>query len=120
MDLQALKMLTAAISHFGEFTEDQYDFHSYCLRKATLRSYIGMLRMEDNLYQHEAYGEAATGAIGAYLKLHDEDRPGKRRKELEASLAGLSDPARKKALERCSANKACHVLCTCIKLAAEQ
>jgi NMDA receptor-regulated protein 1 len=31
-------------SHFETFVEDQFDFHSYCLRKGVLRSYIKMIR----------------------------------------------------------------------------
>ena len=43
--------------------EDQFDFHSYCVRKGTLRAYVSMLRCEDNLYGHAAYGKAAAGAV---------------------------------------------------------
>lgn len=35
--------------------EDQFDFHSYCVRKLTLRAYIGLLRMEDRLHNHPFY-----------------------------------------------------------------
>ena len=41
---QALKMLLAVVRHFGDFAEDQFDFHSYCVRKMTLRAYVAMLR----------------------------------------------------------------------------
>jgi hypothetical protein len=27
--------------HFAEIEEDQFDFHGYCMRKMTLRAYIG-------------------------------------------------------------------------------
>ena len=46
---QALKMLLAVVRHFGDFAEDQFDFHSYCVRKMTLRAYVAMLRMQDEL-----------------------------------------------------------------------
>ena len=26
--------------HFADFDEDQFDFHSYCIRKMTLRAYV--------------------------------------------------------------------------------
>jgi len=30
-----------AIQHFADITDDQLDFHAYCMRKMTLRAYIG-------------------------------------------------------------------------------
>jgi N-alpha-acetyltransferase 15/16, NatA auxiliary subunit len=44
-------------------TEDQFDFHSYCLRKMTLRAYISMLKFQDCLHAHEYFHKAAGGAI---------------------------------------------------------
>lgn len=35
----------AVSKHFFDIEEDQFDFHSYCIRKMTLRAYIEMLRM---------------------------------------------------------------------------
>lgn len=48
--LQALKKFLGVSKHFEDFVEDQFDFHGYCIRKMTLRSYIELLRMEDTLY----------------------------------------------------------------------
>ncbi|KAK9808522.1 hypothetical protein WJX73_004343 [Symbiochloris irregularis] len=67
---QALKKFLAVHKHFEDFREDQFDFHSYCTRKMTLRSYMQMLEMQDNLYHNLAYSKAAWGAIDAYLQLH--------------------------------------------------
>jgi N-alpha-acetyltransferase 15/16, NatA auxiliary subunit len=58
----ALKKLVAVERHFEDMIEDQFDFHTYCLRKATLRAYVKMLRMEDNLRSHAYFERAATGA----------------------------------------------------------
>lgn len=58
--------------YFSEVTEDQFDFHTYCLRKMTLRAYIKLLRMEDIVRSHKFYFAAAELAITIYLKLHDE------------------------------------------------
>lgn len=44
-------------------TEDQFDFHSYCLRKMTLRSYVAMLKFQDQLHSHPYFHKAAAGAI---------------------------------------------------------
>lgn len=55
--LQALKNFLAVVKHFATFQEDQFDFHSYCVRKMTLRSYISMLRMEDGLLESQFYAQ---------------------------------------------------------------
>lgn len=57
--------------HFSEIIEDQFDFHTYCMRKMTLRSYVGLLRLEDILRSHPFYFKAAKCAIEVYLRLHD-------------------------------------------------
>ena len=53
--LQALKRLLAVRAHFDDFVEDQFDFHSYCVRKMTLRAYVAMLRMEDRLHRNALF-----------------------------------------------------------------
>ena len=35
---RALKMYTSVVKHYDTFQDDEYDFHTYCLRKTTLRS----------------------------------------------------------------------------------
>ena len=57
MCMQALKKLLAVVKHFEDFREDQFDFHSYCVRKMTLRSYVEMLRMEDTLHHNIFYSK---------------------------------------------------------------
>lgn len=71
--------------HFVEIIEDQFDFHTYCMRKMTLRAYVGLLRLEDVLRSHPFYFSAARCAIQVYLHLHDHplhDEPSK--EELQA------------------------------------
>lgn len=41
------------------------------MRKMTLRSYVGLLRLEDVLRGHPFYFRAAKCAIEVYLRLHD-------------------------------------------------
>ena len=41
------------------------------MRKMTLRSYVGLLRLEDVLRSHPFYFRAAQCAIQVYLRLHD-------------------------------------------------
>ncbi|XP_069457329.1 N-alpha-acetyltransferase 16, NatA auxiliary subunit isoform X3 [Ovis canadensis] len=57
--------------HFSEITDDQFDFHTYCMRKMTLRAYVDLLRLEDILRRHGFYFKAARSAIEIYLKLYD-------------------------------------------------
>ncbi|XP_071539281.1 N-alpha-acetyltransferase 15, NatA auxiliary subunit isoform X2 [Panulirus ornatus] len=58
--------------HFTEIIEDQFDFHTYCMRKMTLRSYVELLRLEDVLRSNRFYWDAARIAIAIYLRLHDQ------------------------------------------------
>ncbi|CAG2177200.1 unnamed protein product, partial [Oppiella nova] len=68
---EALKKCVEIDRHFAEINEDQFDFHTYCMRKMTLRSYIELLRLEDVLKSHAFYFRAARIAIEVYLRLHD-------------------------------------------------
>lgn len=68
----SLKKCHEVDRHFSEIIEDQFDFHTYCMRKMTLRSYVGLLRLEDVLRGHPFYFKAAKCAIEVYLHLFDE------------------------------------------------
>ncbi|XP_058789166.1 N-alpha-acetyltransferase 15, NatA auxiliary subunit [Phymastichus coffea] len=72
---EALKKCHEVDRHFSEIIEDQFDFHTYCMRKMTLRSYVGLLRLEDVLRSHPFYFKAAKCAIDVYLRLHDYPLP---------------------------------------------
>ncbi|KAH9714685.1 N-terminal acetyltransferase A complex auxiliary subunit NAA15 [Citrus sinensis] len=62
---RALKKFLAVEKHYADITEDQFDFHSYCLRKMTLRAYVEMLKFQDRLHSHAYFHKAAAGAISA-------------------------------------------------------
>ncbi|CAM9558060.1 unnamed protein product, partial [Phaeothamnion confervicola] len=66
----ALKKALAVEEHFRVFVEDQFDFHTYCMRKMTLRAYSDMLRMTDRIYGHKFFCRAASIIIRAYLEQH--------------------------------------------------
>lgn len=68
---QALKKFTAVERHFGDMMEDQFDFHSYCLREMTLRAYVRLLRYEDRLRQHEYFFRATHGMVQCLIRLGD-------------------------------------------------
>ena len=67
----ALKRLTAIFNIFDVWQEDQFDFHSFSLRKGQIRAYIDMVRWEDHLRDHPFYSRAAVSAVRAYVLLHD-------------------------------------------------
>ncbi|VDM38371.1 unnamed protein product [Toxocara canis] len=68
---EALKKCHEVERHFVGIVEDQFDFHTYCLRKMTLVAYVELLRLEDVLRRHSFYYEAAKVAIGIYLRMFD-------------------------------------------------
>jgi len=58
----ALKRFLATVGHFSDFDEDAFDFHAYCVRKATLRAYVEMLRESPKLRgKAAAFAAAAVG-----------------------------------------------------------
>ncbi|XP_031415663.1 N-alpha-acetyltransferase 15, NatA auxiliary subunit b isoform X2 [Clupea harengus] len=91
----ALKKCHEIERHFVEITDDQFDFHTYCMRKMTLRSYVELLKLEDVLRMHPFYFKAARTAIHIYLSLHDNPLTDDN-KELQADTANLSDKELKK------------------------
>lgn len=68
---ESLKKCHQVERHFQEIIEDQFDFHSYCMRKMTLCSYVDMLRLEDRIKSHQFFFRAAQTAIEVYLHLYD-------------------------------------------------
>ncbi|CAE6457624.1 unnamed protein product [Rhizoctonia solani] len=57
---------------FDDIWDDQYDFHSYCIRKYTLNIYTDTIRWEDRIKEHDAYRKAAVEAAKIYIRLHDD------------------------------------------------
>ncbi|XP_054019062.1 N-alpha-acetyltransferase 16, NatA auxiliary subunit isoform X2 [Dryobates pubescens] len=95
----ALKKCHEVERHFFEITDDQFDFHTYCMRKMTLRAYVDLLRLEDVLRKHAFYFKAARSAIEIYLKLHDNPLANES-KEQEVNSENLSAKELKKMLSK--------------------
>ncbi|KAF3805121.1 N-terminal acetyltransferase A complex subunit nat1 [Colletotrichum gloeosporioides] len=70
-DALALKRFHTVHNIFDVWQEDQFDFHSFSLRKGQIRAYIDMVRWEDHLRDHPFYSKAALEAIQIYLKRAD-------------------------------------------------
>ncbi|KAG7377203.1 N-alpha-acetyltransferase 15, NatA auxiliary subunit [Phytophthora pseudosyringae] len=94
----ALKRFFAVEKHFNDFVEDQFDFHTYCIRKMTLRAYIQMLRLCDEVYGRPFFVEAAHGAITCYEALAErEAEKATEEAKIAAANANMSAAEKKKA-----------------------
>jgi N-alpha-acetyltransferase 15/16, NatA auxiliary subunit len=67
----ALKRFHAVYGFFDVWVEDQFDFHSFSLRKGQIRAYIDMVRWEDHLREHPFYTRAALAAVNLYISMYD-------------------------------------------------
>jgi N-alpha-acetyltransferase 15/16, NatA auxiliary subunit len=67
----SLKRFHAVYGFFEVWVEDQFDFHSFSLRKGQIRAYVDMIRWEDNIREHPFYSRAALSAIKVYLRMFD-------------------------------------------------
>ncbi|KAA8541840.1 hypothetical protein F0562_022992 [Nyssa sinensis] len=90
----ALKKFLAVEKHYADITEDQFDFHSYCLRKMTLRVYVEMLKFQDRLHSHTYFRKAAARTIRCYIKLYDS--PSKSAAEEDDEMSRLLPSQKKK------------------------
>lgn len=116
----ALKHFMAVQRDYDTVFEDQADFHSYCARKHTLRAYMDMMRLEENLHGQRAYARALRAIADTYLSLHlgalkteaasDADpaeakkAEAKRKKAEAARKAEEEEAAKKRAQEQARAN----------------
>lgn len=82
--------------HFEDWEEDQYDFHTYSLRKGPIRDYIKLLSWEDRLRSHPYFVRAARNAIAIYIHLHDDPRLASGPPEVD----GINDAEKKKAAKK--------------------
>lgn len=93
----ALKRFSSIYDIFDIWQDDQFDFHSFSLRKGQIRSYVDMVRWEDHLRDHPFYARAAISAVKIYLMLFD--KPQLANSE-EKNLENLDPNERKKALKK--------------------
>ncbi len=68
----ALKRLTQVEALIEDFWHDQLDFHGYCIRKYTFRSYIRTVRWEDEIRRHPALVRAQLQLVRLCCAAHDE------------------------------------------------
>mmetsp|Transcript_6190 Transcript_6190/g.18837 ORF Transcript_6190/g.18837 Transcript_6190/m.18837 type:complete len:916 (+) Transcript_6190:131-2878(+) len=71
----ALRKFQCIEKHFDQFSDDQWDFHSYYQRKVTLRAYVDMIAWGSALVSHPAYVQAMVGMARCYQRVAaDPDR----------------------------------------------
>jgi peptide alpha-N-acetyltransferase len=99
--LSIFSLSTAAVvKHFDDIHEDQFDFHSYCIRKVTLRAYTDVLKFEDSVWGEEYYFEAAEGTIRIYLQLYDHPIVTEEEEEPDYSKMTAAQKKKAKAIAR--------------------
>jgi peptide alpha-N-acetyltransferase len=94
----ALKRFDTVYKVFETWTDDQFDFHSFSLRKGMVRAYVDMIRWEDKLREHPFFTRAALSAIKIYTMLHD--KPELAQQSQMNGSAGESSAERKKAAKK--------------------
>ncbi|KAI4280349.1 MAG: hypothetical protein L6R38_004532 [Xanthoria sp. 2 TBL-2021] len=67
----ALKRFTSVYDIFDTWQEDQFDFHTFSLRKGQIRAYIDMVKWQDHLREHPFFSRAAICAVQIYVRLFD-------------------------------------------------
>lgn len=68
----ALKRFHAVYNIFDIWQEDQFDFHSFSLRKGMVRAYVDMIRWEDHLRDHPFYTRVAIESANVYLRIYEQ------------------------------------------------
>ncbi|KAJ5679455.1 N-terminal acetyltransferase A complex subunit n.t1.c1 [Penicillium macrosclerotiorum] len=96
----ALKRFHAVNTIFDTWQEDQFDFHSFSLRKGMIRAYVDMVRWEDRLRDHPFYSRMALSAVQAYLLLNDQPDLAHGPITEVNGADGQDDAERKKALKK--------------------
>lgn len=74
----ALKRFRSLVKIFEIFFIDQFDFHSYCLRRGTPRDYIALLKWEDKLHATPIYTRVIKGLSQMYFELFEEQKLGEK------------------------------------------
>lgn len=70
----ALKRYLAILKVFKTFRLDQFDFHSYCMRRGTPRDYIDTLKWEDKLHSTPLYVRAVKGLFKLYWEIYNDHK----------------------------------------------
>ncbi|KAL3784716.1 hypothetical protein HJC23_007725 [Cyclotella cryptica] len=92
---RSLRKYMSVVKHYEDYHEDQFDFHAYCIRKVTLRTYCELLKFEDEIWGLPFYGHAAEEIVKIYL--HILDTPIQSNDDDEPDYSKMTSAERKKA-----------------------
>ncbi|CAK9441787.1 uncharacterized protein LODBEIA_P56550 [Lodderomyces beijingensis] len=70
----ALKRFNSIVKLYKTFFNDQYDFHSYCLRRGTPRDYIDTIRWEDKIKSTPIYTRALKGLAEIHFEIYQQQQ----------------------------------------------
>lgn len=98
----ALKRFTSIYNIFEIWQEDQFDFHTFSLRRGQIRAYVEMVRWEDHLREHPFFSRAAISAAKIYILLNDKPHLNNESQPngLNGALDSMGLSERKKAQKR--------------------
>lgn len=89
--------------HFENMEEDQFDFHSYCMRKYTLRAYVELMDRNASFRNFRFFGKAGYLALHG-MKLY-QNQVAFKEKEEEEAMKKLSKSERSKARKQKAAKE---------------
>jgi N-alpha-acetyltransferase 15/16, NatA auxiliary subunit len=95
----ALKRFNQIEKHFNEFSDDQIDFHTYAVRKQTIRSYIDLIHTFSHIKSHKFFTNSAKGCIETHLTIFEGGSAAEQMID-GVSLLGMSDTERKKVTKK--------------------
>jgi len=96
----ALKNAAKIEEYFKIAFNDQFDFHSYSIRKQTIRSYIATINFEDSIYSHKNYVNAAKQTIATYLYMVQFGKEKEKLSSDEIAMEKMNEEEKKKFLRK--------------------
>ncbi|KAF6069680.1 NMDA receptor-regulated protein 1 family protein [Candida albicans] len=101
----ALKRFHAVLKNFDIFYNDQFDFHSYCLRRGTPRDYIDTLKWEDKIHTTPIYTRALKGLSELYFEIYEEQQQQQKSKADENDAVVVKKNSKKQKKAKSQLNK---------------
>ncbi|KAJ3425517.1 n(alpha)-acetyltransferase 15/16 isoform a [Anaeramoeba flamelloides] len=71
---KALKMFNQTIKNFLTYFDNQFNYHSYCLRDGHLRQLVKLIKFTDKVFTDQFFWVGARGAIEIYSNLHEKGK----------------------------------------------
>lgn len=91
----ALKRFHSVINNFKTFYDDQFDFHSYCMRRGTPRDYVQTLKWEDKIHSTPIYVRAVKGLANIYWEIEAQQQLQKKLDSMAAASGVAVGKAKK-------------------------